>query len=52
MAQLAAERPDLVGSRWYLQTFAPWNGPGRFWPLRLLAPWLWLRALPHKWARR
>ena len=52
MAQIAAERPDLVGSRWYLQTFAPWNGPGRFWPLRLLAPWLWLRALPHRLARR
>ena len=48
MAQVAAERPDLVGSRWYFQTFSPWGGPARFWPLRLLASWLWLQALPHR----
>ncbi len=51
MAQVAAQRPDLLGSRWYFQTFSPWCGPGRFWPLRLLAPWLWLRALPHRRSR-
>ena len=45
MAQVAAERPDLLGSRWYFRTFAPWGGPARFWPLRLMAPWLWLRSL-------
>jgi len=45
MAHVAAERPDLLGSRWYFRTFAPWDGPVRFLPLRLAAPWLWLRAL-------
>lgn len=51
MAQVAAERPDLLGSRWYFKTFSPWNGPGRFWPLRLLAPWLLLRSLQHRLSR-
>ena len=44
MAQVAAERPDLLGSAWFFRTFAPWDGPVRFLPLRLLAPVLWLRA--------
>lgn len=43
MAEVACERPDLVGGRWYFRTFAPLNGPGRFWWLRLLAPLLWWR---------
>jgi hypothetical protein len=42
MAQVAAERPDLVGSAWYFKTFAPWDGPVRYLLLRLAAPWLWL----------
>lgn len=44
-AQVAAERPDLVGSRWYFRTFSPLGGHHRYWPLRLAAPWLWLRRL-------
>jgi hypothetical protein len=44
-AQVAAERPDLVGTRWYFQTFSPLNGHHRYWPLRLAAPWLWLKRL-------
>ena len=43
MAEVARERPDLVGTHWYLSTFSPLNGPGRFWWLRLRAPWLWWR---------
>jgi hypothetical protein len=44
MAQVAAQRTDLVGTRWYFATFAPWDGPARYWRLRLAAPALWLRA--------
>lgn len=36
---LSAHRPDLMGSRWYYETFAPLDGPARFWPLRLGWPW-------------
>lgn len=42
-AQVARERPDLVGTRWYFRTFSPWGGHHRYWPLRLAAPWLWLK---------
>ena len=45
MAQVAAQRPDLLGTRWYFATFAPWDGPARYWLLRLSAPALWLRRL-------
>ena len=41
--QVAEERPELVGSRWYLRTFSPLDGHHRFWTLRLLAPWMLLR---------
>jgi hypothetical protein len=51
MAQVAAERPDLLGSAWFFDTFAPWDGPARFLPLRLLAPALWLRAWRSKLRR-
>ena len=44
-AQVARERPGLVGTRWYLRTFSPLGGHHRFWTLRLLAPWLWLQGL-------
>jgi hypothetical protein len=44
MAQVASERPDLLGSAWYLKTFAPWDGPVRFLWLRLALPWLRLRS--------
>lgn len=43
LAQIAAVRPDLVGTRWYYRTFARLDGPARFWPLRLVAPWHWLK---------
>jgi hypothetical protein len=43
MNRLALERPDLVGTAWYFDTFARWNGPLRFLPLRLLQPFMWLK---------
>lgn len=43
MARLAKDRPDLLGTRWYWHTFAAWDGPARFWLVRLAAPWLLLR---------
>jgi len=51
-AQVARECPDLVGTRWYFQTFSPLGGHHRYWPLRLAAPWLWLRALHHRMCRQ
>ena len=51
MAQVAAERPDLLGSAWFFRTFSPWDGPVRFLPLRMLAPVLWLRAALSKQRR-
>ncbi len=36
---LAANRPDLIGSSWYYETFAPLDGPASFWMLRLTWPW-------------
>ncbi len=32
---LRRERPALLGTAWYLDVFAPWNGPARFWFERL-----------------
>ncbi|MBC2664570.1 hypothetical protein H7F51_03440 [Novosphingobium flavum] len=42
-ALVAQQRPDLVGTRWYFRTFSPLGGHHRYWPLRLAAPWLWLK---------
>jgi len=36
---LSVNRPDLIGSRWFYETFAPLDGPARFWTLRLAWPW-------------
>lgn len=36
---LRVNRPDLIGSRWFYETFAPLDGPARFWVLRLAWPW-------------
>lgn len=36
---LSEHRPDLMGSRWFYDTFAPLDGPARFWALRLAWPW-------------
>lgn len=36
---LRAHRPDLIGTSWFYETFAPLDGPGRFWFLRLAWPW-------------
>ena len=47
MAQVAAERPDLLGTVWYFNTFAPWDGPVRFLWLRLARPWLRLQSRRH-----
>ncbi len=44
-ALVARERPDLVGTRWYFRTFSPLGGHWRFWPLRLAAPFLWMRRM-------
>ncbi|MFT3967637.1 MAG: hypothetical protein QM690_17325 [Sphingobium sp.] len=43
LAWLDANRPDLVGTSWYYETFAPLDGPARFWLLRLAWPWHLLR---------
>ncbi len=32
---LRAEHPALVGTRWFFDIFAPWDGPARFWLERL-----------------
>ena len=32
---LRDHHPELIGTRWFLDTFAPWNGPARFWLTRL-----------------
>lgn len=50
MARVAAERPDLLGTRWYFRTFAAWSGPARFWLVRLAAPWLLLRRFAARQA--
>lgn len=44
---LQANKPELVGSSWYYETFAPLDGPARFWPLRLTWPW---HAVRRFWA--
>ena len=44
-AAIARERPELVGTRWYMRTFSPLNGHYRFWTIRLAAPWRWLHRL-------
>lgn len=36
IALLKRDHPQLVGTRWYKDVFAPSNGPARFWPQRLL----------------
>lgn len=51
-AMVDRARPDLIGGRWYLGTFAPLGGHHRFWTLRLLAPWLWLRRAVLQGKRR
>jgi hypothetical protein len=45
LSHLHAVASERIGTRWYYQTFAPLDGPGRFWPLRLLWPWHQLRRL-------
>ncbi|MCE7796793.1 hypothetical protein LWE61_09510 [Sphingobium sufflavum] len=50
LSWLKANRPDLIGTAWFYATFAPLDGPARFWLLRLGWPWhqAWrlLRSLP------
>ncbi len=48
LAHVSAVRPDLVGTRWYYRTFARLDGPARFWPLRLAAPWVRLKQWAGK----
>jgi len=45
MVRIALERSELVGTRWYFDTFARWNSLARYWPMRLLAPAYFLRRL-------
>ncbi len=37
--------PQLCGTRWFYATFAPLNGPARFWLLRLGWPWHMVQRL-------
>jgi hypothetical protein len=36
---LRKNKPDLIGSPWFYETFAPLDGPARFWLLRFGWPW-------------
>lgn len=36
---IARDHPQLLATLWYYRTFAPMNGPARFWPLYLGLPW-------------
>ena len=45
MQVIACDHPELLGSAWYYKTFAPLNGPLRFWTAYLAWPW-------HKVRRR
>lgn len=50
---LATNRPDLVGTAWFYETFAPLDGPANFWLLRLGWPWhkarsLWTELFPSR----
>lgn len=35
IADIRSDRPELLATRWFYQTFAPLNGPGSFWWLYL-----------------
>ncbi len=37
--EIKANQPDLLATPWFYKTFAPLNGPGRFWILYLSWPW-------------
>ncbi|CAN5198421.1 hypothetical protein BH10PSE13_BH10PSE13_04570 [soil metagenome] len=50
---LCVNRSDLIGSRWFYKTFAPLDGPARFWLLRLAWPWhrarrIWTGATSYR----
>jgi hypothetical protein len=38
MAWVREHAPELEGTAWWYQTFAAWNGPGRYWLERLACP--------------
>ncbi len=38
IAEIKSTRPELRATRWFYRTFAPLNGPGRFWSLYLAWP--------------
>lgn len=38
MAWVRRHAPSRVATRWWYATFAPWNGPGRYWRERLIGP--------------
>ena len=44
-----AHHPELVGTRWWFNWGAPWDGPAPFWALRLAQPyWAVRRAMGSK----
>lgn len=45
MNSIARDHPNSVGSDWYYQTFAPLNGPVRFWGPYLLWPFYKLKRM-------
>ncbi len=45
MRTLAREHPALVGTPWYYRTFAPLNGPLRFWGIYLSWPFHALKSM-------
>lgn len=52
IAEIKANRPDLLATPWFYQTFAPLNGPGRFWILYLNWPWHLVQRLVPARAKR
>ncbi|HEX7822692.1 MAG TPA: hypothetical protein VF463_18975 [Sphingobium sp.] len=59
LAWIRTHNPELIGTPWYYDTFAPFDGPARFWLLRLLWPlhkvrrfWESLPSLRRRTAKR
>jgi hypothetical protein len=46
------QHPELLATRWFYRTFAPLDGPARFWTLYLGWPWQIMRRLVSDTVRR
>lgn len=52
LAEVKSKFPKLLGTLWFYMTFAPSNGPARFWPLYLGWPYHVVRRLVSLRVRR